>query len=69
MSAKFWSSVHRRIERQWALRIKLLRKIQGKIVVETKRALQRVLKHHDALIPIPVRVSANRRLDRSRSRD
>ena len=42
MSAIYPLSVHRRIERQWAERIKSLRQIHGQIVVATKRTLQRV---------------------------
>jgi hypothetical protein len=70
MSAKYRSSVHRRVEWQWAEGIKSLGQILGKIVVETKRALQRVFAHDDVLIPIPVRVIADRRrLDPYRRRD
>ena len=70
MSAKYRSSVHRRVEWQWAEGIKSLGQILGKIVADTKRALQGVFDHDDALIPIPVRVIADRRrLDPYRPRD
>ena len=42
MSAIYPLSIHRRIERQWAERIKSLRQIRGQIVVATERALQHV---------------------------
>jgi hypothetical protein len=67
MSAIYPLSVHRRIERQWAERINLLRQIHGQIVVGTARTLQPVF---DSLIPIPVRAIVDRRqLDQSRPRD
>jgi hypothetical protein len=70
MSAKYLSGVHYRVELQWAERIKSLGQILGKTVVETNRGLQRVLNIDESLIPIPVRVIAERRrLDPYRPRD
>jgi len=70
MSAIYPLSVHRRIERQWAERINLLRPIHGQIVVGTERTLQRVFNNDDSLIPVPVRATVDRRqLDPSRPRD
>jgi hypothetical protein len=67
MSAIYPLSVHRRIERQWAERINLLRQIHGQIVVGTERTLQPLF---DSLIPVPVRAIVDRRqLDQSRPRD
>ena len=40
MSAMYPLSIHRRIERQWAERIKLLKTLDDQIVVVTERALQ-----------------------------
>jgi hypothetical protein len=50
MSAIYPLSGHRRIERQWAERINLLRQIHGQIVVGTERTLRPVF---DSLIPVP----------------
>jgi hypothetical protein len=67
MSAIYPLSVHRRVERQWAKRINLLRQIHGQIVAGTERTLQPVF---DSLIPVPVRAIVDRRqLDQSRPRD
>ena len=67
MSAIYPLSVHRRIERQWAERINLLRQINGQIVVGTERTLQRVFNNDDSLIPVPVRAIVDRRqLNQSR---
>jgi hypothetical protein len=63
MSSKYRLSVHRRVERKWAMRLKSL---GGRIVDAAERALQGVLNQEGPLIPIPVRVVDRRRLDRSR---
>jgi hypothetical protein len=68
MSALYPLSVHRRIERQWAERIKPLRQIHGQIVVGAERTLQRVFNNDGSLVPVPVRVVADQ-LDQSRRRD
>jgi hypothetical protein len=52
MSAIYPLSVHRRIERQWAERIKSLRQIRGEIVA-TGRTLQHVLNNDGSLISVP----------------
>jgi len=70
MSVVYSLSVHRRIERQWAERIKSARQLHGQIVVATERTLQRVFNDDGSLIPAPVRtVVDRRRLDRSGPRD
>ena len=70
MSAVYPLSVHRRIERQWAERIKSARQLHGQIVVATERTLQRVFNNDGSLIPASVgTVVDRRRLDRSRPRD
>jgi hypothetical protein len=68
MSAIHPLSFHRRIERQWAERIKSLEQIRGEIVVATERALQRLFDNDGSLIPIPVRTVVERRR-RDQSRD
>jgi hypothetical protein len=63
-------SVHRRIERQWAERIKSLRQIRGQIALAAERELQLLLNNEGSLILIPVRVVVDRpRLDQSLPRD
>jgi hypothetical protein len=70
MSGKYPSSFQRRVERQWAERIKSLSRIHGQIVVAAVQMLQHVFSHHSSLILIPVRtVVHGRRLDRQRARD
>jgi hypothetical protein len=60
-------SFRRRTERQWAERIKLLRRMGGQVVVAAKRKLQSAINHDGLLIPIPVRIVVDpRRRDRSR---
>lgn len=58
----------RRIERQWAERIRSLMQSHRQIVVAAEQALQRLVRG-GALIPIPARVVNLRRFDRARSRD
>jgi len=66
MSSRYLG-VYRRIERQWAERIKSL---SGQIVVATEQTLQRIFNNDGSLIPVPVRaVVDRRRLDRFRPRD
>jgi hypothetical protein len=70
MSAEYWLSVHRRVERQWARRIKSLGQIHDQIVVWTGATLRRVFNDDASLIPIPVRAFTDRRrIDRSRLHD
>jgi hypothetical protein len=70
MSTVYPLSVHRRIEKQWAERIKSLRQMRDQIALATERTLQRVLNNDGSLIPVPVRTIADgRRLDQSRPRD
>ena len=71
MNAIYSLSFHRRIERQWAERIKSLRQVRGQIVVATERTLQRVFNNNEgSLIPVTIRtVVDRRRLDQCRSRD
>jgi hypothetical protein len=70
MSAIYPLSIHRRIEQQWAERIKSLGRIHGQVFVATERTLQHVFNNDGSLIPVPIRtVEDRRRLDRSRPRD
>ena len=55
MSAVYPLNVHRRIERQWAERIKSLGQVRGQIVVAAGRTLQHLSNQRYSLIPIPVR--------------
>jgi hypothetical protein len=69
MSAIYPLSVHRRMERQWAERIKSLGQIRGLVVTATERALQRAF-NDGPRIPVPVgRVVDPIQLDRSQPRD
>jgi hypothetical protein len=61
MSAKYPLSIHRRIERQWAERIKSLKTLDDQIVVVTERALQHAFNDGSSLIPIAVRTVVDRR--------
>ncbi len=64
MSVKYPLSVYRRVERQWAERIKSL----SQVAIE--RMLQYLLNNEGSLIPVPARAVADRRrLDRFRPRD
>ena len=54
MSAIYPLNIHRRIERQWAERIKSLRQIRGLVVTVTERASQHAF-NDDAPIPAPAR--------------
>jgi len=59
-----------RIGGVWAERIKSLGQIHGQIVVATERALQRLFNYEGSLIPIPIRVTVNRRRpDQPQTRD
>jgi hypothetical protein len=69
MSAIYPLSVHRRIERQWAERIKSRRQIRGLVVTATERALQGAF-NDGPLISVPARrVVDSLQLDRSQPRD
>jgi hypothetical protein len=69
ISAIYPLSVHRRVERQWAERIKSLRQIRGLVVAATERAFQRVF-NDGSLIQVPVRTAVDRiQLDRSQPHD
>ena len=64
------SSIHRRIERQWAECTEVLRQIRCQIVVATEQTLRFVFNNESSLIPAPIGVVAERRrLDRSRPHD
>jgi hypothetical protein len=70
MTALYPLNVHRRIERQWAERIKSLRQIHGQIIVATERTLEHVFNNDGSLIPVPVRaVVDGRQLDQPRLHD
>ena len=53
VSAIYPLSFHRRIERQWAERIKSLRRMGGQVVVATNRTLQSAISHDGSLISNP----------------
>jgi hypothetical protein len=53
-------SFHRRIERQWAERIKSLRRTGDQVVFAAKRTLQSATNHDGSLIPVPVRTVLER---------
>ncbi|HXT40605.1 MAG TPA: hypothetical protein VN887_11370, partial [Candidatus Angelobacter sp.] len=61
-------SFHRRIERQWAERIKSLRRMGGQVAVAAKRTLQSAINQDGSLIPVPVRTVVDPRR-RHQSRD
>jgi hypothetical protein len=70
MSPIYPLSVHRRIERQWAERIKSLRQTRGKLVLATERTVQRVFNNTGPPIPVHSRsVVQRQQLDRSQPRD
>ena len=69
MSRKYQLSLLRRIERPLAERIMSLRQIHGRIVVAVERELRRLFNNEGSLIPIPIRVVDQGRVDRRRSRD
>jgi hypothetical protein len=67
MGAIYPLSVHRRIERQWAERIKSLKQIRNLVGTATERALQSI---EGTLIPIPAgSVVDPAELDRPQPRD
>jgi hypothetical protein len=69
MSAIYPLSVHRRIERQWAERIRSPRQIRGLVVTSTERAMQRAFKD-GSLSPVPAgRVVDSLQVYRSQPRD
>jgi hypothetical protein len=61
MSAIYPLSIHRRIERQWAERIKSLKVIQSQIVIATGATVQRAFNNDSLLIPVAVRTVVDRR--------
>jgi hypothetical protein len=65
MRAIYPLNVHRRIERQWAERIKALNQIRSQVVVATTRTLQYVLNNDGSLIPVAVRTVDKRQIDRA----
>ena len=65
MSAIYPLNVHRRIEGQWAERIKALNQIRRQVVVATTRTLQYVLNNDGSLIPVAVRKVDQRQIDRA----
>ena len=69
MSAIYPLSVHRRIERQWAERIKSHGQIRDLVVTATERALQGAF-NDGSLIPVSARrVVDSIQVDRSQPRD
>jgi hypothetical protein len=60
MNAIYPLSMHRRIERQWAERIKSLKTLHGQIVVATERTLQHAFNNGSSLIPVAVRTVVDR---------
>ena len=69
MRAIYPLNVHRRIERQWAQRIKALNQFRSQFVVGAARTLQYVLNNEGSLVPVAVRAVDQPRLDRPRPRD
>jgi hypothetical protein len=61
MSVAYPSSFRRRIERQWAERIKSLRRIHGQIVVATELTLHRAFNKDGSLIPVRVKTVVDQR--------
>jgi hypothetical protein len=59
MSVLYPLSFHRRIERQWAERIKSLRRIRSQIVASSELTLRRSFNEDGSLIPVPVRTVAD----------
>jgi hypothetical protein len=51
MSVVYPLALHRRVERQWAERVNLLRQTRVQIVVETKTALHRVFNNDGSAYP------------------
>jgi hypothetical protein len=60
MSAIYPLSVHRRIERQWAERIKSLRQMRGQTVIGTERTVQRVFYNEGPVIRVLARSVVHR---------
>ena len=65
MRAIYPLNVHRRIERQWAQRIKALNQFRSQFVVGAARTLQYVLNNDGSLIPIAVRTVDQRQIDQA----
>src|SRR6202790_3539367 len=70
MSAIYPLSVHRRIERQWAERIKSLKQMRGQTVIGTERTVPRVFYNEGPKIRVPARsVVLRQQIDGSKARD
>jgi len=71
MSAISPLSVHRRIERQWAARIKSLKQMRGQTVIGKERTvMQRVFYNEGPKIRVPAQgVVLRQQIDRSQARD
>lgn len=61
MSALYPLSIHRRVERQWAERVKSLRQIRARIIDVTERTLQVTFNEP---IPVKIRTFADRQIPR-----
>jgi hypothetical protein len=61
MSAIYPLSIQRRIEREWARRIKSLKQIRDQILVATEWTLQRAFKNESLFIPVAVGIGVDRR--------
>jgi hypothetical protein len=61
MSAIYPLSVYRRVERQWAERIKSVRRARDQVVAGTERTLQRVSSNDGALVAVPASAVVDRR--------
>ena len=53
-------SIHRRIERQWAERVKSFTEICARIAYAIKRTLHRAFNGDDTLIPIKIKAAVER---------
>jgi hypothetical protein len=69
MSAIYPLNIHRRIELQWAARIKALSQIRSQFVVATTRTLKHVVEYDGSLLPVAVRTVDQRKINRPRPRD
>ena len=65
MNAIYLFGFRRRIEQQWAERIKALSQIHSQFIVATTRTLQNVLNNDGSLIPVAVRTVQQRQIDRA----
>jgi hypothetical protein len=53
-------SIHRRIERQWAERVKSFTEIRARIAYAIKRTLHHAFNGDDTLIPIKIKAAVER---------